>query len=145
MYLLNDEQEEKPNRGLPNTQFRLLFELRANRRGGLTMSDNLIHGTDDSFDQLVISSDTPVLVDFWAPWCGPCQVIGPILEELADEYAGRAKIVKINVDEEQSVAGAMGVRSIPTLVLFKDGKALQNLVGVKPKEELKKLLDQALG
>ena len=108
------------------------------------MSDNVIHGTDASFEQQVISADTPVLVDFWAPWCGPCQVIGPMLEELADEYAGRVRIVKINVDDEQNVAGAMGVRSIPTLVLFKEGKAVQTLVGVRPKEELKSLLNQTL-
>lgn len=108
------------------------------------MSDNIIHGTDDTFDATVIKSDIPVLVDFWAPWCGPCQAIGPILEELAEEFAGRAAIVKIDVDSEPKIAHAMGIRSIPTLVLFKDGSQIETIIGLKSKEELKALINKAI-
>jgi thioredoxin 1 len=110
------------------------------------MATNLkIHtGTDENFEDLVANSDKPVLVDFWAPWCGPCQVVGPILEELADEYAGRAKIVKVNVDEQKQVAAALGIRSIPTIVLFNNGKVRDHKVGAMPKAEFAAMLDKVI-
>ncbi len=105
---------------------------------------NVEHGTDAMFEEMVINSDVPVLVDFWAPWCGPCRAVGPILEQIADEYDGRAKVVKINVDDESQVAGSMGVRSIPTLVIYSGGEPKKVLVGVRPKEELVSLLNDYL-
>jgi len=105
---------------------------------------NVEHGTDATFDELVVKSDVPVLVDFWAPWCGPCRAVGPVLEEVAETYAGRAKVVKINVDEENQIAGSMGVRSIPTIVLYSGGEAKKVMVGARPKEEFTKLLDELL-
>ena len=105
---------------------------------------NVEYGTDATFKETVIKSDVPVLVDFWAPWCGPCQMVGPILEQLANEYAGRAKVVKINVDEETKVAGSMGIRSIPTILIYSNGEIKKQIVGAKPKQELAKLLDDVL-
>ena len=105
---------------------------------------NVEHGTDATFEALVLKSDVPVIVDFWAPWCGPCRAVGPVLEQVADEYAGRAKVVKINVDEETQVAGSMGVRSIPTIVVYAQGEVRKTLVGARPKEEFTKLLDELL-
>jgi thioredoxin 1 len=96
------------------------------------------------FDEAVLKSKMPVLVDFWAPWCGPCRMVAPIVEELAGEYDGKVNFFKVNVDNNQKVAGKYGVMSIPTLILFKDGKPVSNLVGFRPKAELKKNLDSAL-
>ncbi|MCP4199698.1 MAG: thioredoxin [Proteobacteria bacterium] len=109
------------------------------------MNTHLEHGTDENFEELVAKSDVPVLVDFWAPWCGPCRAVGPVLEEVAGEYAGRAKVVKINVDEQKGVAGAMGVRSIPTIALFQQGEVKDLLVGARPKADFTAVLDKALG
>jgi len=109
-----------------------------------TMS-NAIVGTDKNFEEIVVKSDVPVLVDFWAPWCGPCRMVGPILDEVAAEYAGRAKVVKVNVDEETGVSGAMGIRSIPTVALFKNGEVVDVLVGARPKDAFKTALDKAIG
>jgi thioredoxin 1 len=103
------------------------------------MSDTL-KITDDSFENEVLNSDQPVLVDFWAEWCGPCRMIGPIVEELADEYDGKAKIGKVNVDENQ-VATKYGIRSIPALLIFKNGEVVDQIVGAVPKQQLKKQLD----
>ncbi len=107
-------------------------------------SQNVVNVTDDTFEQTVVKSNLPVLVDFWAPWCGPCQMVGPIVEELATEYQGRAKVVKINVDESPGVAGQFGIRSIPTVMVFKNGKVNQTMVGARPKTEFAKMLDSAL-
>jgi thioredoxin 1 len=100
--------------------------------------------TDDSFEAEVRKSDIPVVVDFWAEWCGPCKQIGPALEELAKEYQGRVKIVKVNVDENPSSPAQMGVRGIPTLFLFKDGKVVSNKVGAAPKAALQNWIESAL-
>ena len=105
---------------------------------------NAIVGTDANFDELVVKSDVPVLVDFWAPWCGPCRMVGPVLEEVAAEYAGKAKVVKVNVDEQTAVAGSMGVRSIPTIALFKGGKVVELIVGARPKKDFVAALDKVI-
>ena len=105
---------------------------------------NVEHGTDATFEEMVVKSDVPVLVDFWAPWCGPCRAVGPVLEEISKNYDGRVKVVKINVDEESRISGSMGVRSIPTIVLYSGGEVKKVLVGARPKEEFIKLLDDVL-
>jgi thioredoxin 1 len=104
----------------------------------------VVHGSDDKFEEMVINSDVPVLVDFWAPWCPPCRAVGPILEQVAEAYAGRAKVVKINVDEEKRIAGSMGVSSIPTIVLYQGGEPKKILVGARPKAEIERVLDEIL-
>ena len=100
---------------------------------------------DSDFDQNVLQSAMPVLVDFWAPWCGPCRAVGPIVEELANDYEGKVAFAKVNVDENPQTANKYGVRSIPTLLLFQEGKPMKQLVGLQPKKELKEILDTALG
>jgi len=95
----------------------------------------LIEVTDDSFENEVLGSDVPVLVDYWAPWCGPCKMAAPVLERIAGEYEGRLKICKINVDEEREVAGKHRIMSIPTMFLFKDGEVVDQIVGVTPNFE----------
>ncbi len=100
--------------------------------------------TDATFDAEVLKSDTPVVVDFWAEWCGPCKVIGPHLEEIAKELGPRAKIVKLNIDENPNVASQMGIRSIPTLMVFKAGKLASTQVGAGPKNALKNWIEGAI-
>ena len=100
--------------------------------------------SDKDFDQMVIQAETPVLVDFWAPWCGPCQIVSPIVEELATEYSDKMSFAKLNVDENPVVATKYGIRSIPTLLLFKSGQPVEQIVGARPKSELKTALDAAL-
>jgi thioredoxin 1 len=100
--------------------------------------------TDSTFDAEVRKSDIPVVVDFWAEWCGPCKMIGPALEELSAEYEGRVKIVKVNVDENPSSPAQMGVRGIPALFLFKDGQVVSNKIGAAPKAALKSWIDSAV-
>ena len=101
------------------------------------MSDKIAHLTTDSFKSAIAASTTPVLVDFWAPWCGPCKAIAPTLEELANELDGKLKIAKVNIDDNDAVAAEFGVRAIPTMILFKGGKVAETLVGMMPKAALK--------
>ncbi|MFM2123628.1 MAG: thioredoxin [Acidobacteriota bacterium] len=102
--------------------------------------EHTLNFTDSAFDQDVINSETPVLVDFWAPWCGPCKAMGPTVDALATEYQGKVKIGKLNTDENQQTAMRFGIRSIPTLLLFKGGKVVDQKVGAMPKPELIKML-----
>ncbi len=95
-----------------------------------------INVTDANFDEEIIQSPLPVLVDFWAPWCGPCNMVAPTVEALAGEYAGRLKVCKVNVDEAPGVAGRFSIRAIPTLIIFKGGKAVEQVIGVQPKTAL---------
>jgi len=107
-------------------------------------SEHIINVGDNDFQSNVVSSDTPVLVDFWATWCGPCRALAPVLEDMATEYAGRITIAKVDVDSNQSTAAEYGVRSIPTLLLFKGGQVIGQLVGNIPKQRLQEFVDQAL-
>ena len=104
----------------------------------------VLHINDTDFETTVVQSDIPVLVDFWAPWCGPCKMIAPVLDELAPAFDGKAKIVKINVDENQGVAAQYGVRSIPTLLLVKNGQVVGTQVGALPKGQLAAFINQHL-
>ncbi len=97
--------------------------------------------TNENFENEVLKSDIPVLVDFFATWCGPCQLIAPIIEDIAKEYEGKAKVGKVDVDEAQALAIKYGVSSIPTLIVFKDGQPTDKIVGLRPKEAITKLLD----
>ena len=99
---------------------------------------------DASFKNEVTDSAIPVLVDFWAPWCGPCKMIAPVLEEIASEYDGKVKVVKINIDENQTTPSTYGVRSIPTLILFKDGQEVEKIIGAQSKQNLKQMVDKSL-
>ena len=105
---------------------------------------SLTHTTDKTFDQDVLKSNKPVLLDFWAEWCGPCKMIGPILAELSEEYSDKIKIVKLNVDENNNTAIQYSVRSIPTLILFKDGQVEAQHIGAAAKGQLKQFLDTNL-
>jgi thioredoxin len=107
------------------------------------MSDpNIVTLTDSNFKQEVLQSSTPVLVDFWAEWCGPCKMVGPILDELASEYQGKVKIGKVNIDEFQSLATEYGIRAIPTLLIFKEGQVADQIVGLRSKRDFKNKLDR---
>lgn len=105
------------------------------------MSDNIVYLSDASFEQEVIKSDMPVLVDYWAEWCGPCRMIAPILDEIASEYAGRVKVAKLNIDENPTTPPKYGIRGIPTLMLFKDGNVAATKVGALSKSQLAAFLN----
>jgi thioredoxin 1 len=105
---------------------------------------NIVTLTDANFSQEVLNSATPVVVDFWAEWCGPCKMIAPVLDELAGEYDGRVKIGKVNIDEHQQLAVTYGINSIPTLLFFKGGKVSEQVVGLKSKRDLKVSFDRSL-
>ena len=108
------------------------------------MSDKIVHVTDTSFEDDVLKSDVPVLVDFWAAWCGPCKMIAPILEDVAGDYAGKVKVCKVDVDANGDTPAKFGVRGIPTLILFKDGNAVSTKVGALSKTQLTAFIDAAL-
>ena len=108
------------------------------------MAEEVKHVGDGDFDQEVVNSDIPSIVDFWAPWCGPCRALGPMVEDLAAEYKGRVKVAKLNIDESFCTAEKYGVRSIPTLMLFKDGKLLDTLIGLVPKDKLEAFAKKGL-
>jgi thioredoxin 1 len=111
---------------------------------GRNVSDNIKYVTDASYEQDVLKSDKPVLVDFWAPWCGPCRMVAPVIEELADEYAGRFVVAKVNTDENPRTPNSLGIRGIPTMVYYVDGKEHERVVGVRPKDDLKSKIDAIL-
>ncbi len=105
---------------------------------------NIIHVNKNNFNQEVISSSVPVLIDFWAPWCGPCLAVAPVLEKLGDKYSGKVKIAKVNVDDESALATQFRVMSIPTLVLVKDGKVFNQMIGLRSSQELENMINKAI-
>ena len=108
------------------------------------MSELISHVSDDAFDQEVLQSDTPVLLDFWAEWCGPCKAIAPALEDLAKQYEGKLRVVKLNIDHNQKTPRAYGVRGIPTLMVFKNGKVEATQIGAVSKGQLVQMIDKAI-
>jgi thioredoxin 1 len=108
------------------------------------MAENLIEFTDDNFDTEVLKSNLPVLVDFWAEWCGPCKMIAPIVEEIAGDYAGKVKVGKVNVDFNNQVAMQYGIRGIPALLVFKGGSVANQIVGAVPKNNITEILDEVI-
>jgi thioredoxin 1 len=108
------------------------------------VSERIVHVTDDSFEQEVLQSSNPVLVDYWADWCGPCKMIAPVLDEIADEYEGKIRIAKLNIDENPNTPPRYGIRGIPTLMLFKDGEVEATKVGAVSKSQLTAFIDSNL-
>ena len=109
------------------------------------MSEHILHVTDNNFEREVLQSGAPVLVDFWAEWCGPCKTIAPILDVVADEYAGKLTIAKVNIDDNPDIPARYGVRGVPTLMLFRNGNVESTQVGVLSKSQLKQFIDSQLG
>jgi thioredoxin 1 len=115
------------------------------KEDSMSRSGQVIHVGDATFESTVITPGEPALVDFWAPWCGPCRAIGPVLEEIAQEYAGRVKVVKVNVDESPELSRRFGIRSIPSLLFIKAGEVRESRVGSMPKSQLAAFIDRNLG
>jgi hypothetical protein len=113
-------------------------------KGNNMSSELIIHTSDASFEQDVLKSDVPVLLDFWAPWCGPCRMIAPILDDIATEFQGRLKVVKINIDENEATPAKFGVRGIPTLMVFKNGKNVATKVGALAKGQLTAFIEASI-
>ena len=107
-------------------------------------SAGILDLNDSTFESEVLKSESPVLVDFWAPWCGPCRILAPVVEEIANSYTGRIKVGRLNVDDNQETTMQYSIRSIPTLMLFKNGKALDQIIGAVPKSEIEKMVKKAL-
>ena len=110
----------------------------------MAAGEYLLHLNDSNYEEEISKSGKPLLVDFWAPWCGPCKAIGPVIEELAETYKDRAVIAKLNVDESRNAASTYGVRSIPTLIIFKEGKVFDTIVGLVPKDRVEEFINKAL-
>ena len=110
----------------------------------LNMAENIIEVGDNNFESEVLQSDKPVLVDFWAPWCGPCKAIGPVVEELSKDYDGKVKFAKCNVDDNPATPSSYGIRAIPTLIVFKDGKQVDQIVGMADKAKLEASIKKGL-
>jgi thioredoxin 1 len=108
------------------------------------MAEHVRQISDSEWEQTVVKSETPVLVDFWAPWCGPCRIVGPIIEELAPSYNGKLVVTKMNVDDNPAVAQKLGITSIPTMMIFKGGQVVDRAIGAMPKSELQKFIDRNL-
>jgi thioredoxin 1 len=108
------------------------------------MAGNVVEVSDAEFESSIIQSDKPALVDFWAEWCQPCKMLAPVVEEIAGEYIDKVRVAKVNVDDNPATATKFGIRGIPTLLLFKEGKVVQQLVGVKPKGDITKAIDEIL-
>lgn len=110
----------------------------------MTVISKPIHITDDTIDKVLATQDKPIIIDFWAEWCGPCHMIAPILEEIAEDYEGKALVTKLNVDENRASAEKYGIRSIPTLLIFKNGEIVDQQIGVVPKQVISEKLDKAI-
>lgn len=108
------------------------------------MAGNLLAITESNFEQEVKNSDIPVLIDFWAPWCGPCQMLTPIIEQLSQDYEGKVKVCKLNTDEAQNIAAQFGIQSIPSLILVKNGEEADRMIGARPKQDIASWLDSNL-
>jgi thioredoxin 1 len=109
------------------------------------MMSNEIEITDANFEEEVIRSDRPVLIDFWAPWCGPCKMVAPIVEEISHDYDGKLKVGKVNTDDNQQISAKYGIMSIPTLMIFKDGEVVERIIGAQPKDALTPKIDAVIG
>jgi thioredoxin 1 len=119
----------------------VFFELQKEQ----VMAGNLIEISDSTFEKEVLQAEVPVLVDFWAPWCGPCRAIAPVVEELSNEYAGKLKVAKCNVDDNPKTPSQYGIRAIPTLILFKDGKVGEQITGAVAKSQIVSAVDKVMG